>query len=380
MSPATVVMKLLVLFIVCEVVYAAGLTCKDMNGNKVDWYYVYKLPKITKHPHPFIEKGVAFYSLDNYQQKFQLSESSMEERSQPIAQTLQQIYDQPHMIAYYMYNDQPPDGTEKHSRGHTKGVVAYDDNTGFWMIHSLPKFPRKDTYQWVDNASPNGQSILCVSVNSSEMEKIANQMLFNYPNVYSSNLPPDKVGIAPTFQKVVNGVHVENPPWTHKVSLESCDRQNFTHYAKFNSFGKDLYLDMVAPDLQSNLLVETWQRLRPLPSNCSFGYCVQNIRAIQFSSLAVEFNSTKDHSKWAVSDARDKVICVGDINRAHSQYQRAGGTLCTSLPNVWQQYRDSVAQVEPLSVEGPYPDALKIVLAIVLILVLWYMIRYVGQN
>lgn len=96
MSPATVEMKLLVLFTVCEVVYAAGLTCKDMNGNKVDWYYVYKLPKITKHPNPFIEKGVAFYFLDNYQQKFQLSESSMEERSQPIAQTLQQIYDQPH--------------------------------------------------------------------------------------------------------------------------------------------------------------------------------------------------------------------------------------------------------------------------------------------
>ncbi|KAJ8039063.1 Plancitoxin-1 [Holothuria leucospilota] len=87
----------------------------------------------------------------------------MKGQYQPVAQTLQQIYNQPQMIAYIMYSDHPPDGKEKHPWGHTKGVVAYDESNGFWMIHSLPKFPRKDRYKWAENASLYGHGILCVS-------------------------------------------------------------------------------------------------------------------------------------------------------------------------------------------------------------------------
>lgn len=77
----------------------------------------------------------------------------------------------------------------------------------------------------------------------------------------------------------------------------------------------DLYLDLVAQDQRSNLLVETWQRNRILNSSCSHGYCVRNIRKIRFPDTGVEFSYTKDHSKWAVSDDNKKIICVGDNNR-----------------------------------------------------------------
>ncbi|KAJ8039058.1 Plancitoxin-1 [Holothuria leucospilota] len=248
------------------------------------------------------------------------------------------------------------------------------------MIHNLPRFPQEDEYEWASNAGPNGQSILCVSFKSSEMEKIAKQMRFTYPYVYVHNLPPDKLRIAPTFHEVVSREPVTITPSTNAVSLESLGGQRFTHYAMKSSFGQDLYLDLVAQEQRSNLLVETWQRKGPLPSNCSHGYCVRNIRTIRFPDTGVEFPYTKDHSKWAVSDDNKKIICVGDNNREDPHLRRAGGILCSHLPNVWKQYKDSVVQVEPLPVDGLYSKALKIFLGVATIFVgaRWYKNRYEG--
>lgn len=39
------------------------------------------------------------------------------------------------------YNDEPPESTYSANCGHTKGVLVADDQSGFWMIHSVPKFP-----------------------------------------------------------------------------------------------------------------------------------------------------------------------------------------------------------------------------------------------
>lgn len=44
-----------------------------------------------------------------------------------------------------------------------------------------------------------------------------------------------------------------------------------------------------------------------------------NIRSISLKTANVEFHSSRDHSKWAVSaDEKKKAywVCVGDINRA----------------------------------------------------------------
>ncbi|KAJ8039484.1 Plancitoxin-1 [Holothuria leucospilota] len=342
MSRATIVTSLFVLTVVSEVVYIESVTCRDMNGMTVDWFYVYKLPKITTSGNVLIKTGVAFYYLDYNRQTFQLSTVSIENLSQPVAQTLQQIYTSPAgtvdiYVAHIMYNDQPPSG-RRTSRGHTKGVVSYDGKDGFWMVHSVPKFPGKSSpYQWPGNANTYGQSILCVSFKSPEMENIANQMLYNNPYVYSSNIPSKLKSIAPTFQKILKGEHVKSSPWFRKTRLQSRGGEDFTHYAKYRSFGKDLYVDLVAKDLSSTFYVETWRRRNVLPSDCTHRYHVYNILDIKFSPT-VQFSYTKDHSKWAISESADQVICIGDINREKSQFKRGGGTLCANLPQVWNQY------------------------------------------
>lgn len=60
-----------------------------------------------------------------------------------------------------------------------------------------------------------------------------------------------------------------------------------------------------------------------------------------------EFSTEKDHSKWAVSDSRNRWICVGDINRQEHQKIRGGGTVCQAQQNVWSAYKKLVKEVQP---------------------------------
>ena len=50
------------------------------------------------------------------------------------------------------------------------GVISFDYSTGFWLIHSMPKYPQKksDGYKWCDNVNTYGQSFLCVSLSTSQ--------------------------------------------------------------------------------------------------------------------------------------------------------------------------------------------------------------------
>ena len=65
-------------------------------------------------------------------------------------------------------SDQTPDGDSHDSYGHTKGVCGFDESTGFWLVHSVPRWPNAppSTYSFPDYEKDNGQSFLCMTFSS----------------------------------------------------------------------------------------------------------------------------------------------------------------------------------------------------------------------
>ncbi|KAK2584782.1 hypothetical protein KPH14_007101 [Odynerus spinipes] len=314
-------LKCIIIFLFgCNIKYSASasskLGCRDHENKLVDWYVLYKIPKLSDSSEPLIRNGSGYmYITSNSIHKgWELSNKHIGDKKSIPGNTLAPLYND--KIAedtlWVLYNDDPPDRSVVGTYGHTKGVVATDKNQGFWMIHSVPNFPPVPR------------------------------------KVYRKNLPTDISTQYPVLTNAANQVRIKDPPYNNKVIIKSSASLEFVSFAKSDKWQKDLYSDFVAPQLRSNILVESYLNGQGrLPSDCH-GVKVHNIESIKLQ--AANFASSQDHSKWVVTETskrNNSWICVGDINRADTQYNRGGGTVCLKLYDLWKNYRNSVNDIEP---------------------------------
>lgn len=91
------------------------------------------------------------------------------------------------------------------SYGHTKGAVAFDMQSGFWLIHSVPRFPAKAStgYQYPSTGLRYGQSMMCVTFDSKLFDPIGRQLVFNHPHIHDNHLPTSFKRKFPHVQKVI---------------------------------------------------------------------------------------------------------------------------------------------------------------------------------
>lgn len=287
-----------------------------------------------------------------------LSERKINETNSIPALTLEPLYSNP-LVLLLAYNDEFPNGKVIATGGHTKGVVATDGITGIWLIHSVPKYPSIPHYEYPSTGTHYGQSFLCITLNSTEMEKIGEQLLFNEPNIYFQRLPVTLSDKFPHLEQAINKQWIHQEPFNNVLNIQSLQGVGFKSFAKTSQYNKDLYEDFVAPALDTNLLVESWRNGGGnLNSNCSLNDNVYNVEEIELENLQIDFHTSKDHSKWAVSQSvglkfwrwrlpsTSNWICVGDINRQQHQLQRGGGVVCQQNKKVSKLYRKLVKQYE----------------------------------
>ncbi|VDN10544.1 unnamed protein product [Dibothriocephalus latus] len=304
-------------------VAAVGTTsigCRDENNKLVDWFIAYKFP------HGFSYAYITPTSLSWRRSQYRMDNDGA------IRFSFEQVFNtSKDSLVHGMYNDQQSDvhhliGNEPWW-GHMKGIFAFpDNNSGFWMIHSVPKLSEKpDAFEFPPTARNYAQHFLCLSLPFDALGDIANQLLIARPLVQNFNLPDSIASRFPALQLVFQHKGARNASVNQSVNLTTLGGGlRMRHFSKSSKFGKDLYKDLMAVELNSSLIAECWRHDRnDLPSDCSGDLWVRNAEHLEWpSSAGVSFNSTLDHSKWAVTDRQvddgKQWICLGDINRAVS--------------------------------------------------------------
>eukprot|EP01130_Rhizamoeba_saxonica_P000805 TRINITY_DN10716_c0_g1_i1.p1 TRINITY_DN10716_c0_g1~~TRINITY_DN10716_c0_g1_i1.p1 ORF type:complete len:355 (-),score=42.31 TRINITY_DN10716_c0_g1_i1:45-1082(-) len=331
-------LTIILVFCVCS--SNSANTCKDDSGKAVDWWVAYKLPKIKSHPNPIIVNGLGFAYMDSNHGTFTISSKSMEDKNTFIANTLNSIYNG-RSTSWVMWNDDPPGQNGTTSRAHAKGVLGFSSVDGFYLRHSIPNFPPRgeSSYSYPDSGTNYGQTLLCLSMSTNQLDKVAQQFLINGPEVYSYFLT-GAVSKYSGIAELVNG-NFDKYTLTSALSLNTKNGMKFIDFAKSKYWDDDLYENLVSTNLSTSLLVETWGR--PLmQSYCkpAYKYNVVNIDHVGFDSSIV-FKETKDHAKWAISPSKT-ITCIGDINRMTSQRKRGGGTTCTTDSSIYQAFKKLV--------------------------------------
>jgi deoxyribonuclease-2 len=246
---------------------------------------------------------------------------------------------------YFMYNDQPDNAQPSGSFGHTKGVVAVGSKP-FWLLHSTPNFPSSDgkaKFYFPQSEIIYGQTFLCVALGASDIEDIAGQLLYTKPYVYVN-----KVGDASGYPKLAQ--LLDGSGWVTEPGTSVKKFGKFTHVAKNAEWDQDMYEDLIAPTIKSDLRVESW--LRGLAEGT---YCkprhdynvedIENLVAQDYDGSNITWRESQDHAKWAISvDSGHPYVCIADINRMTSQRSRGGGAFCFQDASLARQLTGSVTK------------------------------------
>ncbi|XP_054163409.1 deoxyribonuclease-2-like [Oppia nitens] len=350
-------LSLLALLAICFIDQTYGqLQCRDESGKSVDWYVVYKFPRLSGGEAP-VDTGFHYAFITSESKSgWILSDLGITDKKSIFGQTLQPLYDKfiDSHISYINYNDQTPDNKTTSGGAHAKGVVGIDKTHGFWLIHSVPKFASKEsthTYEYPKTGGRYGQTALCISISIAEVDKVIEQLLYMQPQVYSIKVSSDLKSVSK------NIAALENKDWeTGQLNvryIQSTGGVNYTSFSKSPGDHVDLYADIVAPKLSTDLYAETWRQGvgTPLPSECDLKKTVENVHTIGYkfsnSKLSGQFDYLNDHSKWAIGKTSAKpYVCFGDMNRMKSQFKRGGGTTCFETPTVWKNMNEWVARVD----------------------------------
>jgi len=222
--------------------------------------------------------------------------------------------------------------------GHTKGVIGGGAGGGFFLTHTLPKFPdlTQGTFSWGSASTLYAQNFLCLSLDLKNLEAASAGMQFNDPHVYDSAIPSGLVNGLPATAALVAG---QRSAGTRVATLATRGGDKFLQVSKSGSTGIDLYEDVLQVELQQDMLVETWRRSPMMDTYCQPTYAWDsiNVNGLTFQTeggASQPLKYTQDHSKLAVTaplsppGPHGNVTCVGDMNRMTSQWARGGGTTC----------------------------------------------------
>ena len=352
------------------------LPLSNQNGKKVDWWFAYKLPMNVGPKSD--STGFEFLYCDSENDKnLSMSPIDLEHDDSAIGLSLGQIFGKDTDVGYVMWNDEIPPTKENPEpkdnglKGHSKGILAFSKktNSGFYLLHSTPRFPRVGEIELPENEKSYGQTYMCVGLKDYKTANDIAEILMtqNQGQVYSSHLP--NVDKDEAISKFALNVKVETPSEPIDYHFETPNGIKFQLIAKNRHWstakkgeevGKDFWEDLVCPTLKCDFSVETWRRgLVFSDDEAKLKETTLDVLDIDLAGIGLkgyQWAFTKDHAKWGVSEKKeDAMIVIADINRQTSQAKRGGGGLAFSNSSLWTALR-SIEKVEKEIEHGVHKD------------------------
>lgn len=324
-----------------EATTPGSIRCKDQSGRNVDWFVMYKLPKMQASRENFLTpKGGEFVYVDSNTPKtaqtWMLSNQDVYDEDNPVAYTLNPLLRPPQDVLYVVYNDQTPPGYNGTRNGHCKGVVLFDSGTGVWLLHSVPRFMENignGRYSFPESGRENAQLLMCITFPYSEMDAIGKHLRMEYANVYASASPQNLLERHLQMGLLFKESFIRGRGQDLLVqNMTSSGGRRFLSVAKRSILEQDIYSAILAGLVRDDLVVQSWRNGAgdKLPANCSRSYTVTHSDLVKLSlpdRRSITFKTEEDHSKWAVAVDRP-VFCIGSMNRMESQLRRGGEAVC----------------------------------------------------
>jgi deoxyribonuclease II len=170
-----------------------------------------------------------------------------------------------------------------------------------------------------------GQSAACFSLTPAAVGPLAETLQFNHPHIYETG--GDFSAFPSAVGDLAQGAWRSDP--VCQQTVVSLGGLAATVFAKTPAWNADLWSACVSPALKSSLLVESWLRGSEEGPACKGDWQTLDVQDLAWTSVSWE--SYNDHSKWAVAiNTTEPTLCIGDINRMTTQYERAGEAVCFS--------------------------------------------------
>lgn len=317
-----------------------AISALDENGSAIDWWFIYKVPKLTQDAQSDNATGYEYVYFDAKAAQVVKSPNRLDQGKGALNLTLQSVFNQPAATTgWILYNDEKPadaPGADDGNLGHTKGVIAFDtkSKTALWLLHSWPKYAAPGL---TGMPTPMyGQTYLCISLDMATASKIAAQMATHQePQCYLPRAASlDK---SDPLYALTQPLPPKQTPDANVLDCQSQGGMPFKVLAKNREWGQDFWNGFVGPQLGADMDVETWIR-GPIPPVMDTDgiHKTFDIKFINLGPLGAHWAwpETDDHAKWGITTDADW-ICVGDINRMISQRKRGGGTIAFQNRTLW---------------------------------------------
>ncbi len=359
-----------------EMIKAMVSPLSNVQGEAVDWWFAYKLP-VGVGPKKDTTGFEFLYCDASTGGGPTMSEVTLDHETGALAQTLGSIFSGSPGVGYILWNDEIPPTREvpkpkdDGSKGHTKGILAFDKTTdsGFYLLHSTPRFPGEGENTLPKMEQEYGQTYLCISFKNYETANAIAEVLRTQhePQVYASKLPG--VGSDESLAKLAAMNSAPLPTDYSVIDLETRGGEKLKFFGKNrrwsnpaegDNYGKDFWEDLVGPELNSSLNVETWRRGMVFSDDDSGGKVVtEDILRVDLDGIGYPgytWPFTKDHAKWGITIEDDPgAVIVADINRQVTQEHRGGGGLGLQNEAIWNALK-AVEVVEKTVEKGAHTD------------------------